>query len=66
MPKDQIPMIDAAVARLDTRINRAQATIWKLEDRIRTMIKRVERVRKYSRALGKEKSRIATFTLNLE
>lgn len=65
-PVDQIPLIDASVAKLDKRINKAQATIWKLEDRVRVLLKRIERARAYSRELGKKRSRVATFNLDMD
>lgn len=62
---DQIPAIDAAIAKIDKRINRAYATIRKLESRANDIVKRVERVRRYAKELGKKRSIVATFSLNL-
>jgi prefoldin subunit 5 len=62
---DQIPAIDAAVARMDKRINRAYATIERLTGQVNVLVNRIERVRRYAKELGKERSRIATFSLDL-
>ena len=53
------------VAKIDKRINKAQTTIWKLEDRMRCLLRRIDRVRRYSRELGRKRSEIATFELSL-
>lgn len=62
---DQIPAMDLAVAKIDKRIGKAQAALWKLEDRINTLLKRAERSRRYMRELGKKRSELQTFQLGL-
>lgn len=64
-PREQIPGIDAAVAQIDRRINRAYITIERLNDEVNRRLKRIERVRRYARELGVKRSKIATFELSL-
>ena len=66
MTTDQIPQMDKDLAKIDKRINKAHTTIWKLEDRMRCILKRIERVRNYSRELGRKRSYIANFQLELD
>ena len=65
-PQEQIPQMDKDLAKINKRIYKAQRTIWKLEDRMRCILNRMERVRRYSRELGRKRSYIANFQLELD
>lgn len=62
---EQIPAMDAALVKIDRRIDKSSVTIMKLEEHMRTLQKRIDRVRRYRRELGIRRSRIATFELSL-
>lgn len=63
---EQIPAMDARLAQIDAAINRHIKAKFKLQE----LFKRVNRMLDYRdrriRELGAERSRVATFTLNLD
>ena len=61
----QIPAIDLALAKLDSRIARALGKRERLEDERRILDRKLDRLSRYLRELGRRRSYVANFTLDL-
>ena len=62
---DQIPTIDAEVARIDLEIQKHMKAKFKLEEELRRLHKSLDYRERMLKELGAERSRVATFQLGL-